>query len=96
MLTYIFKEKASIIAKDIEEATIKLASAIEFPLNKPIEELRLDIGVGTDGKVWMFEANSLPGRSIFKHPSLKNSDNYSISLLFEYAYYLSNFTKKND
>lgn len=94
LLSDIFKEKASKIIKNLEEAAIKLASAIEFSINRPIGELGLDIGVDENGRVWMFEANSIPGISIFKHPSLKDSSNYSINLLFQYAYYLSNFTMK--
>ncbi|MFN7252823.1 MAG: YheC/YheD family protein [Anaerobacillus sp.] len=94
ILAATFDEKAPIIKEAIEKAVINIASAIEDSLNGNLGELGIDIGVDKEGKVWMFEANSKPGRSIFKHPSLKADNQHSINLLYEYAYYLSGFRFK--
>ena len=39
-----------------------------------IGEIGFDLGIDQTGAIWMFEANSRPGREIFQHVSLKNQN----------------------
>ncbi|WP_158587529.1 YheC/YheD family protein [Neobacillus notoginsengisoli] len=91
ILTRIFEDEAQKVRNKIEFAAIDLAIAIEEGIGKPVGELGLDIGIAKDGRVWMFEANSKPGRSIFKFPGLEEEGVHSLNLLYEYAYYLAGF-----
>ncbi|WP_438421525.1 YheC/YheD family endospore coat-associated protein [Bacillus siamensis] len=82
------KERVGMIRK-----LSKAALAVSRVLNEHIEgfigEIGFDLGVDEAGKVWMFEANSRPGRSIFSHPKLRSVDYLTKRRNFEYASYLS-------
>ncbi|GIQ69871.1 YheC/YheD family protein [Xylanibacillus composti] len=71
--------------------SIQLAEAIERESSHPVGELGFDLGIDKDGRIWMFEANAKPGRSIYKHPALKNEGRATLKLLFDYCTYLSGF-----
>jgi len=83
--------KAEQMLESAKNAAVKLAEAIEKKYHHPLGELGFDIGIDQNDKVWMFEANAKPGRSIFKHPSLKAQGKATLSLLFEHCLYLSRF-----
>ena len=87
------REKASSLLAEARKTAIKLAKAIERNYSYRIGELGFDLGIDQDGRIWMFEANSKPGRSIFKHPSLKSDGKRTLSLIFEHCLYLSRFRK---
>jgi hypothetical protein len=91
LLAYLFGRQWQIMQERIAEAAIKLATAIEQAHDVYLGELGLDMGIDTHGHVWMFEANSKPGRSIFKHARLKQADEASRSLILDYSCYLANF-----
>lgn len=91
VLTYLFGRQRKLIQERINEAAIRLATAIEQSHSVYLGELGLDIGIDTHGHVWMFEANSKPGRSIFKHARLKQADEFSRNLILDYSCYLANF-----
>lgn len=74
-----------------KQTTIKLAEAIERNDPHLIGEIGFDIGIDKDGKIWMFEANAKPGRSIFKHPALRAQGKASLMYVFEHCLYLSKF-----
>ncbi|MCM3456916.1 YheC/YheD family protein [Heyndrickxia oleronia] len=76
----------------LEHAAMDLAVAIEKHLDGIIGEIGFDFGIDTNGNVWLFEANSKPGRSIFSHPGLKDSDVLTRKLTLSYAIFL---TKKH-
>lgn len=84
-------EQASKVLSQSKEAAIKLAEAIERNYPYLLGELGLDIGIDNKNHIWMFEANAKPGRSIFKHPSLKEQGKSTIHYLIEYCSYLSSF-----
>lgn len=88
-LRYAFGAKANQLHQQIKETTIKLAEALEETLGENLGELGFDIGVDQRGHIWMFEANSKPGRHIFKHPSLRKADLESIRHILDYSYYLA-------
>jgi len=91
LLAHLFGKQKAIVTDRINEASIRLATAIEEAKGVDLGELGLDMGIDTRGHVWMFEANSKPGRSIFKHARLKHADQVSRKLLVDYSCYLANF-----
>ncbi|GAA4711955.1 YheC/YheD family protein [Brevibacillus fulvus] len=91
LLAYLFGKQHVIVQERMAEAAIRLATAIEQAQGVYLGELGLDMGIDRHGHVWMFEANSKPGRSIFKHARLKQADEVSRSLIVDYSCYLANF-----
>lgn len=91
-LEYVFGQSAVVIEDNMKQATIQIAEAIEEAVGHPLGEIGFDIGVDINGHVWMFEANSKPGRHIFAHKSLREADRQSTRLLVEYGSYLADFT----
>ncbi|MGM7700131.1 YheC/YheD family endospore coat-associated protein [Pseudalkalibacillus sp. Hm43] len=76
------------IVQDIKEAALSLSDALSEHENGEIGEIGFDLGVDEKGSIWMFEANSKPGRSIFDHPNLNAYDRKTLELPFQYALYL--------
>ncbi|MDW8515315.1 YheC/YheD family endospore coat-associated protein [Priestia flexa] len=75
--------------KLLESTALLISLALDHQVEGLIGEIGFDFGVDTRGNVWMFEANSKPGRSIFLHPSLRKEDQYTRKLSLEYAIFLS-------
>ncbi len=75
---------------------IKLCQRIEYNYPHTLGELGLDLGIDKDGEVYMFEANAKPGRSIFKHPALKDEGRASLSYILEHCLYLSRFRRREN
>lgn len=86
-----FGHQAKGILDHAKAVSIKLAEAIERNYAYRLGELGLDIGIDQKGRVWMFEANAKPGRSIFKHPELRLEGKKSLNYLLEHCLYLSRF-----
>jgi hypothetical protein len=57
-----------------------------------IAEIGFDLGIDKHGDVWLFEANSKPGRSIFSHPELKEFDKLTCKLSLAFAVFLTEQT----
>ncbi len=91
MLSHLFRKQKEVVQERIRNAAIRLATAIEEAKGFSLGELGLDMGIDVEGNVWMFEANSKPGRSIFKHARLKNADYESRNLIVDFSRYLANF-----
>lgn len=96
VLDRVFGSKADTILQNSKQSAIKLAEAIERNSRHPLGELGFDIGIDQNEQIWMFEANSKPGRSIFKHPSLKSQGKTSLSLIFDHCLYLSHFKSRRE
>ncbi|WP_274364910.1 YheC/YheD family protein [Paenibacillus thermotolerans] len=90
----VFGPKSEDILTRMKSVTIKLAEAIQNNYKHHIGELGFDIGIDTEENIWMFEANSKPGRSIFKHPSLKEEGRATLDLLHQHCLYLARFRKR--
>lgn len=86
-------DKARSVLQEARETAVKLARAIERNYPYRIGELGFDLGIDKNGKIWMFEANAKPGRSIFKHPSLRAQGKETLSLIFEHCLYLARFRR---
>lgn len=72
----------------IHKTSLLLSEKIDDKMAGFVGEIGFDIGVDENDHVWMFEANSKPGRTIFSHPKLKSDDLQSRKLPLEYAVYL--------
>ncbi|MFM9331987.1 YheC/YheD family protein [Paenibacillus mesotrionivorans] len=88
--------KADSMLDTAKETAIKLAEAIERRYNHPLGELGFDLGIDQNDRIWMFEANAKPGRSIFKHPALKASGKATLTHLFNHCLYLSRFRARRE
>lgn len=96
-LTRIFgASKGEQLLDDAKSVAVKLCQAIERNYPHPLGELGLDLGIDQNERVWMFEANSKPGRSIFKHPALKAQGRASINHIFEHCLFLSRFRSRRE
>ena len=70
-------------------AALVLSEKIDQSIDGFIGEIGFDLGIDSCKNVWLFEANSKPGRSIFSHPALKEEDLHSRKLSLQYALYLT-------
>lgn len=59
------KERADMIRK-LSVAALTVSRVLNEHIEGFIGEIGFDLGIDQAGKVWMFEANSRPGRSIFR------------------------------
>ncbi|MCD8502690.1 MAG: YheC/YheD family protein [Bacillaceae bacterium] len=59
------------ILKNLKSTALLLSEKIDRAKEGFIGEIGFDLGVDESGHVWMFEANSKPGRTIFSLPKLK-------------------------
>ncbi|MEF3306501.1 YheC/YheD family endospore coat-associated protein [Paenibacillus sp. GYB003] len=96
VLDRVFGSKADAILQNSKQTAIKLAESIEKNSRHLLGELGFDIGIDQNEQVWMFEANSKPGRSIFKHPSLKSQGKTSLALIYEHCLHLSKFKSRRE
>jgi hypothetical protein len=78
-----------IYEKKLSEAAMLLSTILEKNMEGIIGEIGFDLGIDKSGKVWLFEANSKPGRSIFKHPKLKNFDLLTRKLSLSFGIFLA-------
>jgi D-alanine-D-alanine ligase-like ATP-grasp enzyme len=95
-LSHSFGEKEEEVLKEAKEIAIQLSEAIERNYTHTLGELGLDIGIDRNGDVWMFEANAKPGRSIFKHPELKEQGKASLEYILDHCLYLSKFRRREE
>ncbi len=91
-----FGDRAETVLQEAKNVAVKLCEAIERNYSHTLGELGLDIGIDRDGEVWMFEANAKPGRSIFKHPALKEQGRASLEYILEHCLYLSKFRRRDE
>jgi hypothetical protein len=83
------QEKARSKLQQAKNVAISLAEAVERNYPHLLGELGLDLGIDRDGHIWMFEVNSKPGRSIYKHPALRKDGRSTLRHLLNYCAYLS-------
>ena len=77
------------VHQQLSKAALILSEAIEEHLDGIVAEIGFDLGLDKQGQVWMFEANSKPGRSIFSHPKLREFELLTRKLALDYAVYLT-------
>ena len=76
------------IKQRLQKASLQISAALENQFEGIIGEIGFDLGIDRRGRVWLFEANSKPGRSIFKHPPLKKYDLETRRKSLEFAVFL--------
>ncbi|WP_248930493.1 YheC/YheD family protein [Paenibacillus hamazuiensis] len=91
-----FGSRGDEVLDKAKETVIQLAEAIERKHRHMLGELGFDIGIDQNEGIWMFEANSKPGRSIFKHPALKGQGKATLNHIFDFCQYLSRFRPRRE
>ncbi|WP_339321833.1 YheC/YheD family protein [Paenibacillus sp. FSL W8-0194] len=94
-LSRAFGPRSEEVLQNAKKVAITLAEAIEFHHQHLLGEIGFDLGIDQDEKVWMFEANAKPGRSIFSHPSLRSEGKASVEHILEHCLYLSKFRRRD-
>jgi hypothetical protein len=89
VLQQVFGAHAAETLESLRATSVELAEAIEQTNRGLLGEIGFDIGIDKNAKVWMFEANSRPGFSIFKHPALKKNYRQSMRNIYEHSLYLA-------
>lgn len=77
------------VKEKLSRAALTLSESIDRTIDGVIAEIGFDFGMDKQGRIWMFEANSKPGRSIFSHPKLKEFEILTRQLCLEYAVFLA-------
>ncbi|MBA4535644.1 YheC/YheD family protein [Bacillus aquiflavi] len=81
------------VRKQYEEkltnTALLLSKALENQVDGIIGEIGFDLGIDKNGDIWLFEANSKPGRSIFAHPHLNRFELLTRKLSLAFAVFLS-------
>ncbi|MDP4097898.1 YheC/YheD family protein [Paenibacillus sp. P96] len=91
-----FGDRSGEVLEKAKKAAISLAEAIERQHSHLLGEIGFDLGIDQAEKIWMFEANSKPGRSIFQHPSLRAEGKASVEHILDHCLYLSKFRRREE
>ena len=86
----VFTNEECILFKDrLSTAALLLSGSLDRNVEGIIGEIGFDLGIDRHGEVWLFEANSKPGRTIFTHPELKDFDLLTRKLSIAFAVFLT-------
>jgi YheC/D like ATP-grasp len=83
------KEECTFYTERLSNAALLLSCALDRNVEGIIGEIGFDLGIDRAGDVWLFEANSKPGRTIFTHPELKEFDLLTRKLSIAFAVFLT-------
>jgi hypothetical protein len=83
------KEECTFYTERLSNAALLLSSALDRNVEGIIGEIGFDLGIDRNGDIWLFEANSKPGRTIFTHPELKDFDLLTRKLSIAFAVFLT-------
>ncbi len=83
------KDECDVYSEKLSNAALLLSTALDKNIEGIIGEIGFDLGIDRNGEVWLFEANSKPGRSIFSHPELKEFDLLTRKLSIAFAVFLT-------
>lgn len=61
-----FGEKWLTIWKELNELASAFPNYFQKSYDEPLDALGLDIGIDSDGRLWLFEVNSFPGSTMFE------------------------------
>lgn len=82
-------DQCDIYCEKLSNTALLLSESISSSMEGIIGEIGFDLGIDRHGDVWLFEANSKPGRSIFNHPELKEFDLLTRKLTIAFAVFLA-------
>ncbi|NIK69915.1 MULTISPECIES: YheC/YheD family protein [unclassified Paenibacillus] len=84
-LSLLFGEaKAERMMNEITEASLQAAEKLEHNYGR-LAELGIDFGIEPDGRIWLLEVNSRPGRSSFQQSGDDEAARLSVELPLRYA-----------
>ncbi|MDR7001290.1 YheC/YheD family protein [Neobacillus niacini] len=83
------EEESTLYSEKLSNAALLLSEALERNMEGIIGEIGFDLGIDRNGDVWLFEANSKPGRSIFNHPELQEFDLLTRKLAIAFAIFIT-------
>ncbi|MEN1937023.1 YheC/YheD family protein [Paenibacillus sp. 102] len=77
------------ITNKLTDVAIQLSSTLDQCMKGNIGEIGFDLGLDKDEKIWLFEANSKPGRTVFQSEKLQEHSELTKQLFYEYALHLT-------
>ncbi|MDQ1147203.1 hypothetical protein QE429_004030 [Bacillus sp. SORGH_AS 510] len=83
------KDECDFYIGKLTNAALLLSNVLDQSVEGIIGEIGFDLGIDRNGEVWLFEANSKPGRSIFSHPALMEFDLLTRKLSIAFAVFLT-------
>lgn len=81
------------LGEDIRTAVNKIPCALESATGMKWAELGIDLGLDTQGRVWLIEVNSKPFRTLVSNSGLTRAVRLSLLRPMEYAKFLAGFYK---
>lgn len=81
-------ERAGEICEKIKEISMQIPDCLERSYKKRLAELGLDLAVDQNGRVWLIEVNSKPGRTILRTVCNMRKVEERIRSVVQYAGYL--------
>jgi hypothetical protein len=88
------RKKALAILEHIKDAAITLSEIIDQKTDDLIGELGLDLVIDHEQRIWLFEANAKPGRTIFSKPTIRKQAHLIDHYWFDYCCHLAELTIK--
>jgi hypothetical protein len=82
-------DECILYTEKLSNAALLLSGALDRHVEGIIGEIGFDLGIDRNGDIWLFEANSKPGRTIFTHPELKDFDLLTRKLTIAFAVFLT-------
>jgi glutathione synthase/RimK-type ligase-like ATP-grasp enzyme len=82
-----FPDRAEELEEEIDRVALRTAEVMNRHAG-PLCDLGLDLGVDVDGKVWLIEVNSKPGRRVFLYTRDREARYRTIQTLMDYARFL--------
>ncbi|MFL6561575.1 MAG: YheC/YheD family protein, partial [Bacillus sp. (in: firmicutes)] len=82
-------DECILYTEKLSNAALLLSGALDRHVEGIIGEIGFDLGIDRNGDIWLFEANSKPGRTIFTHPELKDFDLLTRKLSIAFAVFLT-------
>lgn len=77
------------ITNQLTQTALQLSSLLDQCMDGNIGEIGFDIGLDTEKNIWLFEANSKPGRAVFQDQKLQDYNELTRQLFYEYAVHLT-------
>lgn len=81
------------LGEDIRTAVNKIPPALESATGMKWAELGIDLGLDTQGRIWLIEVNSKPFRTLISNSGLSKTVRRSLLRPLEYAKFLAGFYK---
>lgn len=79
------QEEGIEIKRYITEVALLLSNYLSISIEGIVGEIGFDIGIDVHKRVWLFEANSKPGRTIFTNLKLNEYDERTKNLLLDFT-----------